>query len=814
MIIFTKNGYWGEDMADMSENPQTENDENVVYEYVELEEGQELPEGYEYEYEYVEVPEGGSEEVSELDVVSQKAEEAPAEEIDLASAAEIEAVLSPRNLEEEIEGTSIPVPVSVPPAAPEPVSVPVAEEPKMPQIEAPGSEMDLDKLLDDVQEPKFDMPQLEDIAEDENMPKFEIAAPEPETEKEAGIPSLDSLLNIAEPEVPAAQNTEAEPVDENIAAVNAESAFVEPDNIKFQNSDEDNEKKDWFDESHLKSGAEIGSVDIDAILKEAPAEKNVTAEEDIQVQQPVSDKAESADEVSNVETAALENLLSEMKAEIGTTEKVSEPTVISEENVVPEEVAEAVASPLVQEEEPLAESLPVVEALPEEPAVSESEPAVIEDGLDISLDDLLEDTPVSAVDDLAAMESAAEQETVAEDATPVLSEPEEPGIPEIGGLLAAEEAILPEVSQTEPEVFIAEEETAVETVVIPVDEKTEEVVVAEEAKETEAVSDAVVNFEPVSAGLIDSSKEAEEIVNPQVVFPVAKDCSAEQFSQKALSARLVSKNDGIQSFKGTENVNVLALNDVDFEENELNAWNLILFKQEILPLTAKVSELDMPRNPQVNRFAGLVKAGEQKAEFFNEDKLKIINTTDSCVAVQGRFVCGDLQTNSGLIINDMLTIPLRDFAGKELSFDKPASGLLCGPDGALLYFFNVRGVLVPNAENVKIDAEKLQYKISKWYSGSLNDKYFEFNAQSPSGSFEGNDEIKAIHVNVNNSSYGWNVTFDNGLSMNLRDLREYQTRFGKMPSPNGVISYGQTKLTFSNVERIVVYESAQYYFYS
>ena len=131
-----------------------------------------------------------------------------------------------------------------------------------------------------------------------------------------------------------------------------------------------------------------------------------------------------------------------------------------------------------------------------------------------------------------------------------------------------------------------------------------------------------------------------------------------------------------------------------------------------------------------------------------------------------------------------------------------------------MYFFNLLSLLVPNNEAAKIDAEKLQYKISKWYSGSLNDKYFEFNAQSPSGSFEGNDEIKAIHVNVNNSSYGWNVTFDNGLSMNLRDLREYQTRFGKMPSPNGVISYGQTKLTFSKVERIVVYESAQYYFYS
>ena len=113
-----------------------------------------------------------------------------------------------------------------------------------------------------------------------------------------------------------------------------------------------------------------------------------------------------------------------------------------------------------------------------------------------------------------------------------------------------------------------------------------------------------------------------------------------------------------------------------------------------------------------------------------------------------------------------------------------------------------------------VDAEKLQYKISKWYSGTMRDKYFEFSAQSESGEFVGNAEMNAIHVNVNNTSYGWNVTFDNGLSMNLRDLREYQTRFGKMPSANGTISYGQKTLKFQNVERIVVYEAAQYFFYS
>ena len=161
-------------MSEINENPQAENEENVVYEYVELEEGQELPEGYEYEYEYVEVPEGGNGEISELDVVSQKTEEVPTEEIELASAAEIEAVLSPRNLEAEIEGTSVTVPVQESPAMAEAVSAPVNEEQRMPQITAPGSDMDLDMQLNDVQEPKFDMPQLEEIAED--VPMFEAVS--------------------------------------------------------------------------------------------------------------------------------------------------------------------------------------------------------------------------------------------------------------------------------------------------------------------------------------------------------------------------------------------------------------------------------------------------------------------------------------------------------------------------------------------------------------------------------------------------------------------------------------------------------------
>lgn len=795
-------------MSEINENPQAENEENVVYEYVELEEGQELPEGYEYEYEYVEVPEGGSGEVSELDVVNQKAEDAPAEEVELASAAEIEAVLSPRNLEEEMEGTSVAVPVQEVPAMPAEIPVPVVEEPQMPQIEAPGSE------ADDMPESKLEAPQPEEITED--MPQFEIEAPAPEKEAEAGIPSLDSLLGAMEAEVPANQPDVNTPPEETVTTISEESAFIEPENIKFQNSDEDNEPKDWFDESHLKSGAEVGSVDIDAIVN-APQEEAAALSE-------------------------MTDILSEMKAEIKEPEAVSAATVISEEIVVPEALGEIIVPGIV-------EDAPAPTVIEEEVPAIAVEPETVADSLDVtndfSLDDLLNEETVQSVDALAEVEAVEEAKPAAAE-TPVPEETEEPGIPFIGEMLPAaeERAEIAEIARQEEPLIAAEpteavveqvEEPAVTAVVeeapeiVPVVQEVETAQeaavpaepVIEEAKESAGEVSAVIEAvepvmaaAPVAAAFIDTAQEKEEIINPSAELPKISDCSADLFAVKALAARLVSKNDGIQSFKGTDTLNALALNDVDFAANELNAWNLVLFRQEIMPLTAKVSELDLPRNPQVNRFASLVKAGEQKAEFFNEDKLKIVNTTDSCVAVQGRFVCGDLQTNSGLIVNDMLTIPLRDFAGKELSFAKPASGLLSGPNGTLLYFFNLYSLLVPNNEAAKIDAEKLQYKISKWYSGSLNDKYFEFNAQSPSGSFEGNEEIKAIHVNVSNTSYGWNVTFDNGLSMNLRDLREYQTRFGKMPSPNGVISYGQTKLTFSNVERIVVYESAQYYFYS
>ena len=101
----------------------------------------------------------------------------------------------------------------------------------------------------------------------------------------------------------------------------------------------------------------------------------------------------------------------------------------------------------------------------------------------------------------------------------------------------------------------------------------------------------------------------------------------------------------------------------------------------------------------------------------------------------------------------------------------------------------------------------------KWYSGSSGDAVYEFGKNSPSGSFEGDENCNVLHVNVGYDTYGWEVQFPDGVIMNLRDVREYQIRNGRLPSTEGRIIYGQKTLMFSGVERIVVYESVKYFSY-
>lgn len=101
----------------------------------------------------------------------------------------------------------------------------------------------------------------------------------------------------------------------------------------------------------------------------------------------------------------------------------------------------------------------------------------------------------------------------------------------------------------------------------------------------------------------------------------------------------------------------------------------------------------------------------------------------------------------------------------------------------------------------------------KWYSGSVHDEMFEISKNELPPEIEGNTDNNIIHINAGYDTYGWLAEFDNGLVMSLEDVRKYQIRNGALPAASGVIRYGANQCRFSNIERILIYQSVRYFSY-
>lgn len=99
-----------------------------------------------------------------------------------------------------------------------------------------------------------------------------------------------------------------------------------------------------------------------------------------------------------------------------------------------------------------------------------------------------------------------------------------------------------------------------------------------------------------------------------------------------------------------------------------------------------------------------------------------------------------------------------------------------------------------------------------WYDGTLGEKVYEISLNNMPEFLDYDSEIKTIHVNIE-SPYGWNVFFENGVFMNLMDLKEYQERHGNLPGHNGKIIYGSRMSSFEKIDRIVVYSKPRYFAY-
>ena len=189
-------------------------------------------------------------------------------------------------------------------------------------------------------------------------------------------------------------------------------------------------------------------------------------------------------------------------------------------------------------------------------------------------------------------------------------------------------------------------------------------------------------------------------------------------------------------------------------------------------------------------------------DIFNEEEYQFENPKDNFLTAKKHFIYGKAEDDTGLIVNDFVNIGLRSNVGKILNFENPVFGWLSGPQGAQIYVARLGKMAVFVPKDTRVDEDAAKKNALNWLSGSEDDKYFEFSGASQSTEFVGNDDIKNIHVNVGTSAYGWNVSFDNGVTMSLRDLQEFEGKHGKMPSENGEISHGPLKLKFSNVEKM------------
>ena len=284
----------------------------------------------------------------------------------------------------------------------------------------------------------------------------------------------------------------------------------------------------------------------------------------------------------------------------------------------------------------------------------------------------------------------------------------------------------------------------------------------------------------------------------------------EQHAEMLAKEHIADKNSGMQFFNLQGGSLLLNADDV----HELSDWHLIIFNQNLVPVQSD-EKIEIIQPSDTIRMATVVKRGSEKLNIYNEEVYQFQNPEGEFLPAQKHFIYGQTDDDTGLIVNDFVNVDLSSHAGKVLNFENSVFGWLSGPEGAQIYFAQLGklAVFAPEKKDEYADADALHKHALKWLSGNENDKYFEFSGASQSAEFVGNEEIKNIHINVGTSTYGWNVSFDNGVAMSLRDLQEFESKHGKLPSANGEVSHGNVKLKFSNVEKIVVYQTPQYFGY-
>lgn len=246
------------------------------------------------------------------------------------------------------------------------------------------------------------------------------------------------------------------------------------------------------------------------------------------------------------------------------------------------------------------------------------------------------------------------------------------------------------------------------------------------------------------------------------------------------------------------------------DENELEKWSVVVMHHYAVPLQSQVAEIIIDKQPDVVRYASLMRQGGEKLKIFNQSHYKFVMPQNDFFTVQGNVICGRVDDEDSLDILDYIPIPLKEVVNQLVKFKVPMSGLILGPTGTRFYFASVNSLFV-SVKHIETD------EIVSEYIPSLKDfdnrQSFVLSEQSEETEFRATELQNKLVVNVGSSLYGWNVRFDNEMFMSLRDALDYQARYKKLPSENGEIIHGNKILKFYGVKKMQAREKTVYYSY-
>ena len=421
-------------------------------------------------------------------------------------------------------------------------------------------------------------------------------------------------------------------------------------------------------------------------------------------------------------------------------------------------------------------------------------------------------TPAASIDAAAMQETAQMQMQEAQDNAVLEQEialaEQTSGIEALGVAQSAPEPVVEETPVQSEQTVVPEPavealgvaQSAPEPVVEETPVQSEQTVAPEPAVETLGVAQSVLESvsETVSAAPEQTSVQEPAVEDLGTVEPVL---TSEIDTENAF---IFGDNDGVKSFSAPET----DPRAVTLQTTNLSKWLLIINQVSVSPIEAQANQ-EIELGTDMLCQGQLIGATGDVVPFANVSAVPVPAFTQDAVQALTLFFSA---TN---------VISLKDKGGSSIDLGG-ANGILADTDGNVLFFANITAVNVPEVPVEAPQPAPVQASAVTPAIGIPTPAYafapvpvpvenaVIFTADSESAQADGSVAAPHILVKTNDRLYGWYVDFASAGRMSLADVKTYQATHGVLPEANGVLSYKDKQLAFTNMQSIKVFETPAY----